>query len=126
LNAARTVWVERVDGQIVRIFRGTHSDDWKAAMVAGTLETCPKFDAVGAIRKQVWKRCGGRCEDCGGAVWETGSLFARMHMHEQTPKGNGGEVSLTNCRGLCYHCHIDVAHGNRKPKFTGKLFAEET
>lgn len=123
---ARTVWVERVAGKIVRIFRSTHSDAWKLAMAAGTLETCPKFDAVGAIRKQVWQRCGGRCEWCGSPVTETGPLWRRMHAHEKVPKGNGGEVSLDNTVGICDNCHFNTpeAHGDRKPQWTKDL--EET
>lgn len=126
MNARNTVWVERVNGSIIRIFRGTHSEDWKAAMLAGTLETCPKKDAVGAIRSQIWKRCGGRCEWCGKPVTESGPLWKRMHMHEQIPKGSGGEVSLDNCHGLCQNCHEHDprAHGNRRPQFSGKTFEE--
>jgi HNH endonuclease len=118
MNARNTVWVEKIDGRIVRIFRSTKSEDFSRAIGAGTAITCPKFDAVGAIRKQIWARCGGRCEDCGRPVTETGSLYRRGHMHEVLPKGNGGEVSLDNCRFLCYNCHINVAHGNRRPQFT--------
>jgi hypothetical protein len=114
-------------GKIVRIFRGTHGGDWKAAMAAGTLETCPKKDAVGAIRSTIWKRCGGRCEWCGKPVTESGSRFRRMNMHEQVPKGSGGEVSLTNSVGICYDCHFNSpeAHGDRKPQFISGKFLEE-
>jgi hypothetical protein len=50
-----------------------------------------------------------------------------MHSHEQIPKGNGGEVSLTNNVGICYDCHFNTpeAHGDRKPKFSsGNSFEE--
>lgn len=127
MNARNTCWIERIDGKIVRIFRGTHGEDWKAALAAGTLETCPKLDAVGAIRKQVWDRCGGRCEWCGSPVTQSGSLYKRMHAHEQVPKGSGGEVSLTNTVGICYDCHFNrpEAHGNRRPQFSsGQTFEE--
>lgn len=133
MNARDVVWIERVDSRIVRIFRGTHSDDWKRAMVAGTLETCPKRDAVGEIRKFVWNRCGGRCEWCGKPVTETGPLWRRMHCHEGLPKGKAitptgdpGEVSIWNCVGLCQKCHENDprAHGNRRPQWSGKTFEE--
>lgn len=124
MNTRNTVWVERDGSRIIRIFRSTHGQDWQDAMLFGRLFTCPKLDAIGAIRKQIWARCGGRCEDCGKPVTESGSLYKRMHMHEVIPKGSGGEVSLTNCCGLCYHCHINVAHGDRRPQFSGKDFDE--
>lgn len=126
MNARNTVWIERSPaGNILRVFRSTHGEDWNRAMAAGTLETCPKRDAVYAIRSQIWKRCGGHCEDCEKPVTESGSLYNRMHQHEVVPKGNGGQVSLDNCRGLCYHCHIEVAHGDRKPRWTPKGSVEE-
>jgi len=118
MNARNAAWIERIDGKIVRIFRSTHGDDWKRAMEARTLETCPKKDAVGAIRGQIWKRCHGRCEWCGKTVTESGPLWKRGHMHEQVPKGNGGAVSLDNSVMLCENCHLGVAHGNRIPMFS--------
>jgi 5-methylcytosine-specific restriction endonuclease McrA len=124
MNARNTVWVERIDSRIVRIFRSTHGQDWDNARVSGTLETCPKKDAVGAIRSAIWKRCGGRCEWCGTPVTEAGPLWKRGHMHEQVAKGNGGEVSLDNSVMICYDCHFgDNGHGNRRPQFT-KSFEE--
>lgn len=127
MNARNTCWIERIDGEIVRIFRSTHGQDWDDARASGTLETCPKLDAVGAIRSQIWKRCGGRCEWCGSPVTESGPVWKRMHMHEMIPKGNGGEVSLTNGVGLCQNCHEHdpKAHGDRKPQFSSGKFLEE-
>jgi hypothetical protein len=123
----REVWVERVNGSVIRIFRGSHSGDWKRALAAGTLFTCPKFDAVGLIRKQIWQRCGGACEWCGKRITETGLLWKRGHMHEQIPKGNGGEISLDNSVMICYTCHFedDRAHGQRRPQFTKSIYLEE-
>lgn len=132
MNARQTVWVERIDGRIVRIFRSTHGEAWKRAMEAETLETCPKRDAVGAIRKQIWERCGGRCEWCGKRITESGPLWKRMHQHEGVPKGKAitpsgepGEVSLENCVGICQDCHFNSpeAHGDRKPRWS-KPFEE--
>jgi hypothetical protein len=96
-------------------------------MEARTLETCPKKDAVGAIRSQIWNRCGGACEWCGKRIKESGPLFSRMNMHEVIPKGSGGEVSLTNSVGICYTCHFedDRAHGLRRPQFTKNIDLEE-
>jgi 5-methylcytosine-specific restriction endonuclease McrA len=72
----------------------------------------PKRDAVESIRRQVFARAGYECEGCGTRLtWNMG------HLHEQQPKGNGGEVSLTNCRLLCFDCHEgrgDSEHGDRR------------
>jgi hypothetical protein len=123
VSARNTVWVERIGGQVVRIFRSTHGEDFLRAVESGTAETCPKRDAVGAIRSQIWKRCDGRCEWCGKPVTETGPLWRRMHCHEKLPKGSGGEVSIENCVGICQSCHFDnpAAHGNRRPQFSKSL-----
>ena len=124
MSARNTAWIERIDGKIVRIFRSTHGEDWSRAMESETLETCPKKDAVGAIRKQIGERCAGKCEWCGKRITETGPLWQRMHMHEQVPKGSGGEVSLANSVGICQKCHFGPqGHADRSPKFS-KTFEE--
>ncbi len=60
--------------------------------------------AVGYIRSQVIDRAKRNgivfCEFCGDRINE----FIG-EMHEVLPKGNGGEVSLDNCRFLCNGCH---------------------
>lgn len=103
-------------------------------MSAGTLQTCPKKDAIGEVRKQIWERCNGRCEWCGRAVAENGPLWLRMHMHEGIPKGKAitesgspGEVSIWNSVGICQRCHEDSpqAHGNRKPRWSDTKWMEE-
>ena len=112
----RRVWVE-VDlaGNPIRILKHVRFGSDLAR-----IREMPKFDAVGAIRKQIWQRCGGRCEWCGKPVTESGPLWRRMHMHEKIPKGSGGEVSLDNGVGLCQNCHehSPEAHGNRKPQWS--------
>lgn len=76
------------------------------------LKVMTKAEAVGNIRSQVWKRTTGECEYCGKWITEN-----TMHMHEELPKGQGGEVSLENSVGICYNCHLGgptSAHGNRR------------
>ena len=123
MNARNTCWIERIEGKIARIFRSTHGQDWQRALEARTLETCPKRDAISAIRSQIWNRCAGNCEWCGKRITENGPLVARMNMHEKIPKGSGGEVSLTNSVGICYDCHFNSpkAHGDRKPQWSEEL-----
>lgn len=71
--------------------------------------------AVHLIRDQVWWRTGGECQDCGDTV-----PLEAMHMHEKIHRGQGGEISLDNSVCLCAKCHLDIEHGNRKPRFGEK------
>lgn len=108
--AASKVFVE-VDGvgNPIRIIRLT-SDVWK--MPSGKVRQWPKADAVRAIRDAVFARADGCCEFCGRRITKvTGE------MHEKTPKGDGGEVSLENSVMLCHFCHTgraDSEHGTRR------------
>lgn len=68
-----------------------------------------RVDAVTAIRRQLFERTGGFCPYCGKPIaWETG------HMHERTPRGKQGEVSIDNGVFICAICHLEGEHGNRK------------
>ena len=125
MSARNSVWIERINGAIVRIFKSTHSDDWKKAMAAGTLETCSKKDAVGSIWEQLWIRAAGKCEyGCGRTITRTG--WNKAEMHEEVPRGNGGEISLSNSKMICRTCHrtSDRAHGDRRPQWNSKSFEE--
>jgi hypothetical protein len=97
-------------------------------MGASLLFTCPKRDAIAEVRFQIWQRCNGQCEWCGKRITENGPLYARMHMHEQAPKGKaigGGEVSLENGVGICQKCHDDIGHADRKLQFSKPFDLEE-
>lgn len=124
MSARNTVWIERVDGKIIRIFRGTNGDEWKLAMLLGTLETCPKKDAVSAIWEALFERSAGKCEyGCGRTITRSG--WNKGEMHEEIHRSMGGEISLANSKMICRSCHRNVAHGDRKPQFTaGKTFEE--
>jgi 5-methylcytosine-specific restriction endonuclease McrA len=52
------------------------------------------------IRKQLMERCKGVCEECGGNGFPFG-----IHPHESVYRSHGGELSLTNTKMLCTHCH---------------------
>lgn len=109
----KIVWVEQTGGQVIRIFRSQ-----KLAFAnCEDPQVMYKDEAVPAIRRQVYDRQEGLCLWCGGSMKWKGSLFERMHMDENIPKGSGGEVSTENCQGLCYKCHILVKHGDRRPRF---------
>jgi HNH endonuclease len=111
--ARKIVWVELSGGNVSRIFRSqklafANCEDPQAVF---------KDEAVGAIRRQVYDRQSGRCLWCDEKVKWDGGVFERAHMHEQIPKGRGGEVSITNSIILCPKCHLSGAHGNRQPRF---------
>ena len=69
--------------------------------------------AVGQIREQVWFRTKGECEWCSKFISSNS-----MHMHEVIHRGQGGEISLANCVGICYDCHFGPAgHEDRNVRF---------
>jgi 5-methylcytosine-specific restriction endonuclease McrA len=74
----------------------------------------PRTDAVRSIRQQVYER-DKECQRCGKPLtWKT------LHCDEKISKGEGGEISLENCWGLCASCHIlspTSEHGNRRLRF---------
>jgi uncharacterized protein with PIN domain len=98
-------------GNVIRIFRTR-----KAAAASGVpMLQMPRADAVHVIRQQVRKRAGGVCERCGEVI-----SAVTGEMHENLPRGKGGEVSLENCEWLCHGCHQgrpDSAHGSRRTRF---------
>ena len=72
----------------------------------------PKIEAVGQIRKVVFEQSHGECRNCGKC------LTWNFHMHEQQPRGAGGEISIWNSVALCAECHLNQEHGNRKPQWS--------
>lgn len=74
----------------------------------------PKGEAVKLLRKRVYDLSRGECRNCGAAL----SYPNGFHMHEQKPRGNGGEMSIWNSCALCADCHLNQEHGNRKPMWT--------
>lgn len=77
----------------------------------------PKGEAVTQVRRQVFDMSHGECRNCGAAL-----NWASFHMHEQKPKGVGGEVSIWNSVALCADCHLNHEHGKRKPQWTKPCF----
>jgi 5-methylcytosine-specific restriction endonuclease McrA len=108
------VWVEiDEDRKPLRVFK-----NHKAMVLAmpyvedGYTAQMERREAVGAIREAIWTRQSGICLNCP-TILTRGSF----HMHEKISRGHGGEVSLENSVGLCYTCHITIAHGDRLPQF---------
>jgi 5-methylcytosine-specific restriction endonuclease McrA len=111
----KIVWCEVAEGKVIRIFRSQ-----KLAFANCEPVTRFKDEAVAEIRRQVYDRQSGACLWCPRELPYSGSVWERFHMHEKIPKGRGGEVSLENSIGLCPTCHLEVAHGNRRPRFGEK------
>jgi hypothetical protein len=111
------VEINPTTGEFLRIFKSPKA---AFALEPERVVEWPRAEAIARIRHAIFVRSGGKCEyGCGRSFPEDGPLKVRMHMHEEIPKGNGGEVSLQNGRGICYYCHFgdDRAHGNRKLHF---------
>ena len=98
-------------GNPVRIFRTLKS----SFLFDGPCVLMSKRAAISAIRLQVWHRTKGECEFCATPISEQS-----MHCHELVHRGEGGEISLKNCVGVCYECHFsdfETAHGDRVTRF---------
>jgi hypothetical protein len=118
-------YVELKDGQPIRIFRTVKSAMAYSAKIVTHPELknrqvvpMARMDAVRAIRNKIFEMQGHRCLWCG--EWLAKDT---AQMHEQQPRGEGGEISLENSIVLCYDCHQgrkDSAHGNRRLHFGGK------
>src|ERR1035437_3756586 len=106
------VWVELNDaGCPTRIFRSRKAaHDFGENWVVERNRT----EAVASIRKQIFYRSHGYCEICGALVLETSG-----HMHEQVPRGKGGEISLENSIFICPKCHARE-HSDRNPRWGGE------
>lgn len=112
----KIVWVEVIGGQITRIFKNQK----QALALCENPQISFKDEATGAIRQQVYSRQKGKCLDCGKDLPYKGSIYERFHMDEVVSKGTGGVVSLENCQGLCYSCHILGKHGDRRPRWSSQ------
>jgi hypothetical protein len=108
----KEVWVELVEKsdrlKVSRIFRSLSASIFPGSK---SVQITRSF-AVHSIRSQIFERSKGECELCSAPVtWDTG------HMHEQIPRGKGGEISLENSVFVCAACHKH-AHRKRNPQWT--------
>lgn len=109
----KTVWVELgLDGRAIRIFRNKKSAYSAYETPGPSIAKLDRSQAVREIRRQIYDRQQGRCLYCPTLL-----SWAGMHLHEKQHRGQGGEISLANSAGLCYNCHINGEHGDRKPNF---------
>lgn len=76
---------------------------------------------IAEIRREIYTRQKGQCLWCGKLLG-----WRQAHLHEKLERSKGGKISLQNSIILCYGCHIDKAHGNRKPQFKGKQCTKKT
>lgn len=74
------------------------------------------------LRKQVGKRAGWRCQNCGRFIPLTFDgvfdIFTCGHVRHIKSRGSGGGDTLENTEYWCYDCHIAGEHGL---KFSGNL-----
>lgn len=77
-------------------------------------------DAVHFIREKLYQR--SKVNGSSFCEWGCGRPLTRLsgHMHEvlargkRDQEGNYGEISILNSVFICYDCHINGAHGDRK------------
>lgn len=71
---------------------------------------------VSEIRRIIFERQGRHCLWCDKELtWE------QAHLHEKIFRGKGGKISLENSIVLCANCHLNNAHGDRRPQFKKKV-----
>ncbi len=61
------------------------------------ISRAPKMNSKAEIRRQVWRRDGGKCRNCG-------SMYALQIEHIK-PQAVGGEWTVDNLCLLCRHCN---------------------
>ena len=68
---------------------------------------------VKKIRDTIYKRQDGKC------LWCDAEITSKMaHLHEKVFRSKGGIISLENSIILCASCHLDIAHGKRRPQWS--------
>lgn len=102
--------VEVRNGKCWRIFKNAGA---AALSKATEIKEYPRKNAKEEIRRQVFELSGGECQNCGNPL-----TWGSMHMHEKIHRGKGGEVSVENCEALCYGCHIEIKHGDRRLRWS--------
>ena len=58
-----------------------------------------------SVKQELWERCGGKCERCGGSYDWRG-----FHPHHVLRRSWGGKDELDNLVAMCARCHSS-AHG---------------
>jgi 5-methylcytosine-specific restriction endonuclease McrA len=102
--------VDPTSKRVIRIFRHPASAIF---LPPERVAEYAKAYAVEDVRRQVFDASNSECRNCGRPI-----SWGSMHLHEQIPKSQQGEVSLTNSVALCAPCHLEGEHGNRAPQFT--------
>lgn len=110
----RIVWAEYVNDLPVRIFK-VHKKAIQAQLAGRDVRETDFAQAMGSIRKQVYIRDHGECQDCGKKLPLNGSVFQRAHFAHIKGRGQGGEDSVENGQILCHDCHIIVQHCGWNP-----------
>jgi len=99
------VFVELQNGSIIRIFRNSATAVLSKAWEERRVEEYPRREAVQCIRAKVFKDREGLCKYCGKYAPFDGDVYSRGHLHEELPRGRGGEISIFNSVWACYDCH---------------------
>jgi hypothetical protein len=65
-------------------------------------------------RKDVFKRDGFRCQNCGASGGPNGS--SELHAHHIVPKSKGGKHKRSNLSTLCEDCHMAIHSSNKSAR----------
>ncbi len=68
-----------------------------------------EIEAEKPIREALWKRCKGRCENCGRLAEQ---CLGGIHPHEWNMRSKGGKVTMESSM-LCNTCHGNLGHNLR-------------
>ena len=84
--------MEKRRGEYIPIYLAIHIIGLAALALAFSKET----------KKEVWKRCGGRCEGCGESLKP-----GNKKLHHITPLNLKGTDNLDNAEYLCLKCESE-------------------
>jgi 5-methylcytosine-specific restriction endonuclease McrA len=72
--------------------------------------TDKRVEFTRAVKLAAWRRCSGRCENCGCLLG--GKV---PHYDHRNPETFSHDASLGNCAVLCVECHDRKTNGTDKP-----------
>lgn len=110
LSSRNTVFVE-IDfaGEFVRILKPREA----FLLEPEVIRQYPRAEAIKKIRARVFELAKNTCKFCGRRAEPEGPM--KGDMHEVIPRGQGGEISITNSVALCRSCH-NTQHELRRPR----------
>lgn len=79
-------------------------------IILGVSVYTPSRKEKGIIRKRIYGRSGGFCEECHRYILEESGEWGSMHLSHTRSKGAGGSWDDENLKALCMTCHLVGVH----------------